>query len=96
MNISPLGDKNVMARSKHRWADWRRQRHRYTVDIHWWEIDIKHQIQNFFLYESGEKSARARSSGNLYFACMWYLRETDGPSHDNHESINATNRKFNI
>jgi hypothetical protein len=71
MNISPLGDKNVMDRSKHRWAESRRQRHRYTVDIQRWEIYIKHQIQKFFMYESGEKSARTGSSGDFYFACVY-------------------------
>jgi len=45
MNIGPLGDKNVMDRSRHRWANWRRQRHLYAVDIQRWGIYINHQIQ---------------------------------------------------
>jgi hypothetical protein len=50
MNISLLDDKNVLDRFKHRWADWRRQRHRYKNHTQWLESYVKLQIQNLFTY----------------------------------------------
>jgi len=60
MNTSLLDDKNVLDRFKHRWADWRRRRHCYKNHAQWLENYVKHQIQNFFTYESRQKSARAQ------------------------------------
>ena len=76
MNISLFDDKNVTNRFKHRWADWRQGRNSHKNHSRWLKSYVNHQIQNF---SCTKVDRRVRVH-------IWHLRETDGPTHDSHET----------